>query len=253
MGMILHCGAEAIDRASLAALPVPKPMGPRHAIRPFIEDVEVVSDAFRSNSVRIVNEAYGVKRNDDGLPLQFFGLMQVEISGINGDGFGLMVGLRGAYDQSISRALAVGSRVFVCDNLAFSGEVEIKTKQTTNVSKRIPGLIAAAAERVPLLAEHQNQRFAAYKDTQIDKRMGDAMLIELVRRGAMVPSQIGRALAEWDNPSHEEHAEEGYSVWRLHNAVTEAIKPSNPARNAVPATWDRTRVMTDVLDDVVGF
>nr|MBS0019438.1 hypothetical protein [Gammaproteobacteria bacterium] len=49
-----------------------------------------------------------------------------------------MVGLRGSYDQTLPRGLAVGSRVFVCDNLAFSGEVTIKTKQTTFIGQRLP-------------------------------------------------------------------------------------------------------------------
>jgi hypothetical protein len=56
-------------------------------------------------------------------------------------------------------------------------------------------------------------------------------------------------LQEWDEPSHEEHAEDGYSMWRLYNAITEAIKPINRDRNAVPATWDRTMQIDPLFEE----
>ncbi len=46
----------------------------------------------------------------------------------------------------------------------------------------------------------------------------------MVRIGAILPSHVGRVIEEYDNPSHEEFAQEK-NVWRLHNAVTEVYKP----------------------------
>lgn len=252
-GLMLHCGADSMTRHQLAELPVPAPRGSRHVTRPFIDDVELVRERFVHEGVIVEEEGYGVKFDKATHdPLQFFGILSVTIPGVGGDGsYGLMVGLRGSYDQTLTRAMAVGSRVFVCDNLAFSGEIEIKTRQTLNIARRIPALVSDAVARVPDLAVSQQARFDAYRNYQLKPRWGDALLIELVRQGALVPSQLGRALAEWDNPTHPEHAAQDHSVWRLHNAVTEAIKPTNPERAAVPATWERTRIMTDVLDRIV--
>lgn len=248
-GMILHCGAESLNRDELARLPLPAPMGPRHVVRPFINDVELVSEALADNGLTVIDEGYGVKTSPTtGLPTQFFGLMEMQAEA--GD-FALMVGIRGSYDQRLPRGLAIGSRVFVCDNLAFSGEITVRTKQTTHVDARIEGLLRDAVAQVPGMAEKQQGQFDRYRDMQIAKRVGDAMLIEMVRRKILVPSQLGRALAEWDAPSHGEHAEQGYSMWRLHNAVTEALKPSDPTRNVVPQTWQRTTEMTKLLDGVL--
>lgn len=250
-GLTLHCGAKAISRSDLATLPMPEAQGPRHVIRPFIDDVELITDYMGRQGVVIEDEAYGVLRSENGQPRRFFGLMQVRLDAFDGsDGYGLMIGLRGSYDQTLSRALAVGSRVFVCDNLAFAGEVEIKTKQTTFAHQRLPSMFEAAIAQIPQLASRQHQRFDTYRNVEISQQRGDAALVELVRRGAMVPSQLGRALQEWDAPSHEEHAENGRSLWRLHNAVTEAIKPTNPERAAVPVIWDRTRTLTSHLDEL---
>jgi hypothetical protein len=41
------------------------------------------------------------------------------------DGVGLAVGLRSSLDKSISLQWCCGSRVFVCDNLAFSAETVV--------------------------------------------------------------------------------------------------------------------------------
>lgn len=251
-GLMLHCGADALTRHQLADLPVPAPRGSRHVTRPFIEDVELVRGQFVHEGILVEDEGYGVKFDKTtGDPLQFFGLLCVTIPGFNGDGsYSLMVGLRGSYDQTLTRALAVGSKVFVCDNLAFSGEINISTRQTLNIAQRIPALLGDAIARIPALAEHQQSRFDAYRNYELKPRWGDALLVDLVRHGALLPSQLGRALEEWDNPSHDEHAQQGHSLWRLHNAVTEAIKPANPARAAVPATWERTRTMTQLFDQV---
>lgn len=244
-GLMLHCGAEAINRSELAVLPVAKPMGPRHHIRPFIEDVDTISSLLYNVGMGIKDEAFGVSVDEHGIPKQFFGLLEVE--DYDSD-YGTMVGLRGSYDQTLARGIAVGSRVFVCDNLAFSGEVEVKTKQTLDIDSRIKELLFDAIRQVPEQAGRQRRRFEGYRLTRIGKTVGDSILTDMVRTGVLNPSQIGTALKEWDNPCHEEHAEDGLTLWRLHNAVTEALKPSNDAVNAVQRNWQRTIGLTETLD-----
>lgn len=249
-GLMLHCGADHISREELATLPLPEPKGARHVIRPFADDVELVRERFVHEGVLVEDEGYGVKYDKHTrLPAQFFGVLAITIPGLaTDDSYGLMVGLRGSYDQTLTRALAVGSQVFVCDNLAFSGEIEVRTRQTLNIGDRIHGLMADAIARIPAMAESQQTRFDRYRNANILRGLGDAVLVDMVRHGALPPSKLGKALEEWDEPSHDEHKAEGFTLWRLHNAVTEAIKPSNPERAAVPATWHRTRIMTDILD-----
>lgn len=247
-GMMLHCGSKHKTRTEIAMMPVPEPMGPRHVVRPFIDDIDLLTEGFKSNGLMIKQEGFGVSMDNKGMPANFFGLFELDHEDA-ADDFSLMVGLRGSYNQRLPRGLAVGSNVFVCDNLAFSGEIALHTKQTTFVGDRIPAMFADACKRIPTLANLQTRKFEGYRTHRIMQRVGDAMLVEMVRRGIMVPSQLGRALAEWDKPSHDEHAEDGYSLWRLHNAVTEAIKPANPERGAVPAIWDRTTGLTSFLDE----
>jgi hypothetical protein len=248
-GLMLHCGAKAINKAELATLPLAAPMGPRHAIRPFAEDVEIVTDRLTALGLPIAQEAYGVTKDADGTPKQFFGLIEVE----DGDdrGHGVMVGLRGSYDQTLPRGLAIGSRVFVCDNLAFSGQVTFKTKQTLDIDARIRAMLETAVNQVPAMSAAQDKRFESYRHIEVGQTVGNSMLTDLVRKGVINASQIGVALQEWDSPRHAEHAEDGWSLWRLHNAVTESLKPSNADTNAVQRNWGRTIGLTEYLDEAV--
>jgi hypothetical protein len=251
-GLILHCGAAAISRNDLAALPMPESLGPRHAPRPFIDDVLLVEDELKAYGLGIVDEAYGVTHDAN----RFFGVVEVEPV-LEGEllpfkDYRLMVGLRGSHDQSLGRGISCGSHVLCCDNLAFSGEVVIKTRQTTHIDNRMPELMRTAVARIPALAEHQAARFERYKNTKLTQRQGDAAIVELVRRDIINPSIVKKVVQEWDEPSHPEHAEFGYSVWRLHNAVTEGLKPTSKERFAIPALWQRTIPMTGFLDEVIG-
>lgn len=254
-GLCLHAGANALDRIALASLPLPQPKGARHFIRPFHEDVELVEDYLGSVGLAINDEAFGVKFKHDE-PTQFFGVMEVRQKALEGEyipasDFALMVGLRGSYDETLPRGIAIGSRVFVCDNLAFSGEVAMHTRQTLNINKRLPEILRKAVDKVPGMIHHQMQRFEAYKNHEVSMPWGDAALVEMLRLRVLNANTILRAVKEWDSPSHEEHLEYGHTLWTFHNAITEAIKPTEGRANILPA-WDRTVRMTKYLDRAAG-
>ena len=202
--LMLHCGAEAINREGLInVIPLPEHFGgARHNPVPYIDYVEQVSDAIVSQGYTINSEKFGVDQ-DGG---KFFGLMEIapaiegEFIGKDDKEFGLIVGLRGSYNQSLARGLAVGSRVFVCDNLAFSGEVTFKTRQTTNINSRLPGMIRNSVNQLLDLSLLQEKRFEAYKGLEVKPLWGDAAIIECVRRGVVNPSQVGQLIQEWDTP-----------------------------------------------------
>ena len=260
MSLILHCGANAINRAELAALPLPDARGSRHVVRPFVDDVELIETYLGHNGLMIAEEGFGVKTDSKGLPAQFFGLLSIREKAIEGEyipkntkGFDLQLGIRGSYDQSLPRGISVGSLVTVCDNLAFSGEINVYSKQTTNIAARIPQLLQNAIAQVPVMAEIQNKRFEAYRNYALTKVKGDAALIECVRRGILNPSDLGKAIKEWDEPSRKEHTTEGKTVWTAFNAITEAIKPANQDRPHVMGAWERTTKLTAYFDEGIGF
>ena len=246
MNLMLHCGAERVEREAQVLTAMPEKLGPRHNPIPFINMIEAVEQAAKHYGMVIRQEAFGALKDGS----RFFGLMDV-IKGDMNDEYTTVIGLRGSHDQSLSAGIVAGSGVFVCDNLCFSGEVKLNTKQTTNILDRLPDLVFSGMAKVGNLIDMQHDRFAKYKAKQLPRRAGDAAIIELVRRGAITPSQTGRVIEQWDTPAHEEHAQYGDSIWKLHNAVTEVYKPNNEHTN-MGMLPERSQALTAFCDEVAG-
>lgn len=247
--LYMHCGAQYMPLEEIRALPIPKPQGPRHNPIPFDTFIDNVKNTLIARDVAIEDEAYAVYDNQ-----RLFGLIQVRLSDTrNLTDYAFMVGLRGSHDQSMSRGLSVGSRVFVCDNLAFSGEQVIKTKQTLNVEERLPGLVTQAIAKFPGMFAVQESLFEDFRLHLLNDRKADALITEMLRRNVLPASKMRPLIHEWDNPTHEEHVEDGRTYWSLMNAVTQVLKPNNPERaNLIghdQRTQDLTRLLKWAMDD----
>src|SRR2546425_6433257 len=114
--LLTHSGAVRVDRQALRAIEAPagtrtwKPIG--HS-----ELVDTIEGELKRRSLAIRQEAYAIQR-DGAL---FFGVIDLEWRE-TGD-FAAAIGLRTANDKSFSLQIAVGFRVFVCDNLVFAGDL----------------------------------------------------------------------------------------------------------------------------------
>ena len=103
-----------IGRQELAQIPVPeatlthKPV-PHHVI------VEALVETLSFRHIGVVNEEYAV--SFDGMKM--FGVLDLETQM---EGCRFSIGIRNSHDKSIRLGLTSGLRVFVCSNMAFSGE-----------------------------------------------------------------------------------------------------------------------------------
>lgn len=255
----LHAGGDLQTREQLAALNYPAPKGSRHVIRPFADDIELLTSTLDDFGYRVTDEGIGVTFDKDGLARQFFGALEVRPKALEGeylpaDERSIVVGIRGSADQSLPRQLVAGTNVFVCSNLAFHGELtKVSTKQTLRIDDRIDALFREAISHLPQEVERDNQRIAAYKNYKLSGPKGDAILVELVRRQILNASDLPTAIAEWDKPSHDEHAQHGKTAYQLLQACTEAIKPrGNNQRAYIPGAWNRGLPLIQFLDRGIG-
>jgi hypothetical protein len=113
-------------------------------------------------------------------------------------------------------------------------------------------MVDTATAALPQMAEREARRIDSYKLFDMKPRWGDAALVELHRRQAMSGAQLTRAINEWDTPTYEEHAEDGFTAWRLLNAVTEAQKPTGDRAANMDTVRQRTAITAGFLDEVVG-
>lgn len=234
-----------LTRAQLAHLPTPAPMGAFHHPYPFADYVNDVHEALDKVGIAVTAEDYAVTKDHN----KMFGMMEVSLKGelITADEWNMNIGLRGSHDQRIPRGLVLGTQVIVCSNLCFHGNIgQFKTKQTVHIGKRLPGLIHDAVMRIPEMASVQDAAFKRMKELEFKARWGDAALVDMYRQGAFSAPQLARAIDEWHNPTYAEHASHGWSLWRLLNAGTEALKPTGQTTNMITVE-QRTRTVSDYV------
>lgn len=228
-GLIYNSATDIkVERDYLASLPTPVPMGARHAPYPFHSFVSDTVGAIERAGFTIESEDYAVTKDEQRL----FGLLNVCRSEIHEPKWNLLVALRGAHDQSISRGLAIGSQVTICSNLCFHGDLGLwKSKQTTNIAYRIPDMVADAVAGLGNAGERLTVDFDQFNAGQISREEGDDILLQIFRSGGFSSSQLGRAIADWDDCSVEEHTANGRNIWWLFNSCTYALKPTGANSN----------------------
>lgn len=230
----------------------PAPRGRFHQPYPFAEFVDEIKHSMGLIGIKAEHEEYAIQKDGQ----RFFGLMSLapDLEGeyISSSDWALTLGVRGAHDQSIPRGIALGSQVLVCSNLCFSGNLGVfRTKQTLNISSRLPQLIRDAVNNIPGQAAKQRDIYDTYKGFEMKPRWGDAALVEMHRRNALSSSQLGHAIKEWDSPSYKEHAENGYTAWRLLNACTQALKPTGDNAN-MNVIQDRSMRVSSFINEIAG-
>ena len=240
MALCLHAGAEPIARTDLALVPMPQAT-PSYAPISHAHFVNVVQDQLERIGFRFAQEAYGVTK--DGA--KFFGVAELAYNGseLNARN-SLTVGFRSSLDKSIAPSLALGSRVFVCDNMAFSGEYTISRKQTTYISRDFPLRVSEIVARISNARAQQDERFDKYQAFTLSNGDAEHGMIELLRREVINPSRMAKLVNEWDSPTFD-HGDP--SVWRLFNAATETLKES-----PIADITRRTIGVQSLCDEIAG-
>jgi hypothetical protein len=215
----VHAGGSMVDRKTVDLVKTPEGNGIWVPI-PHDRLIDGVKGTLERAGLSVVQEKFALA-NDNA---RFFGIMQV----CGGDGasesdYSLVVGLRNAHDKRFTAGLCCGSGVFVCDNLAFSGEVVIGRKHTTNINRDLPQLIQSAVGRLADMRLHQDQRISLYKETRLSDVRAHDFMIRAVDAQVLPITKVPRVLKEWREPAHDFGPKTG---WRLFNAFTEVMKDS---------------------------
>ena len=237
--LILHCGAQAVDRVQVARVTTPRPT-PTWQPLPHISLVETVEDALRSTGLKIGSQVHSL--NEDGS--RYFGLAEVH-NGHDADDYAMVVGIRNSHDKSFPVGLLAGTNILICDNLAFSGEVRLMRKHTSNLLRDLPQLVSHGVGRLYDLFGHQSQRIEAYKNYRIrDKSAHDLIIRGALDVGACTNRMIPAIVKEWREPRHPEFSER--SAWSLFNAFTETLKGN------LTELPKRTQALHALFDTAVG-
>ena len=237
--LCLHCGSNTVDRKQLALVRTPKPTETWFPI-PHAALLSQVEGMLNRSGLEIVNQAHALGHDGN----RYFGLLEVR-SGDQPDDFGLIVGVRNSHDMSFPAGLVLGSRVFVCDNLSFSGEIRIARKHTKFIERDLPQLVEVAVGRLADQRQKQEVRFLAYKQSEVTDGEAHDLLIQALDTQVIPVTKIPDALNEWRNPRHQEFRE-GKTAWRFFNALTETLK------GGLDRLPRRTQALHGILDTHCG-
>jgi hypothetical protein len=277
--LVLHCGGKPVDRLALAEVEIPEQtksyMPVSHLA--LVEKIDgIARDMLKKELVR---ESFGLARKGDqmfgvltyangmkkcqecgatgkvnvlsnlGEDREIYGEVvdRVDCSSCNGTGWeepemGVSIGIRNSYDKSMSIGVALGGRVFVCDNLCISGEIKIVRKHTPSVWEAIENMAIATLYRHAPAWEAMQGDMKAMQRQAITHHHGHELLGVMIGQGVLSPRQIPMAYKEWDKPSMP--AFEPRNVWSLYNSCNQALKTS-----PVDQILERHRLLHTTLVD----
>ena len=237
--LCLHAGAAEVPRASLAAVPTPAPTETWRPIshEAFVRQIEWELPRY---GLDIVAQAHALTYDGS----RYFGLLQVTREGLSNSDYALVVGLRNSCDKTLTAGLVAGSCVFVCDNLAFSGEVSISRKHTVHILEDLPGLVGNALGRLLLMFRSQDLRVERYRATRLSEPDAHDLTIRALDSGVVCASKIPEVLKEWREPRYQEF--EPRTVWSWFNSVSET------AKGALHLLPRRTQALHRLCDAYVG-
>jgi hypothetical protein len=204
--LTLHCGAHLVELDQVSSVHTPAATHtwtpiPHHLL------IQTVQKTLAATNLKIGTQAHSLTHDGS----RYFGLMEIMGQKSHED-YTWVLGLRNSHDKMFPAGIVAGSQVFICDNLAFAGEIKFARKHTRFINR--------------------------------DLQAHD-LIIRACDVGVCSNRLIPAVLHEWREPRHSVF--EGRNVWSLFNSFTEALKDGN--LNELPK---RTEALHGLLDVAVG-
>lgn len=248
--LMTHCGGALVERDFLTKLPDPAPMGKNHKPVRFDELVDKIEMACNFFGHRFKNDTLHIAVAGENNS-RLFGIVQLD--GVNGENMdlipgevGMAMGFRSSTDMTVSLRTVAGGNVFVCDNMALSGQEQIICRKSTKnlrlTGALFNGLEDFFAKDLPLKGLIENARSTKITEEKAKAFLWDTMHNKLVPRKFFGPASEFYFNGEYEGVEAPECQEYGHNrltgngtLWGLHNAFTRVFK-SEPLIKRYPLT-----------------
>jgi len=217
---MIHCGGKQVNFAELSAIPLPERTDTYEPV-PFsdllVNTKRICDDIL---DLEFVDQKLAVSKNEQ----RFFGLLQYKDP--NNEEMGQAIGIRSSHDKSMSNGFCSGATVFVCDNMAFTGDITYMRKHTKNVMDDLQDKL------VSVLYRSKDKFFNIIEDTKNMKEISistdDAysFIGRAFGHETLGARQASDAIRHWNSPPYSEFMQK--NVWSLYNACTESLKSTLP-------------------------
>lgn len=232
--LIAHSDTNLVTRETLRGL---APVIPTATFKPVahIELIESLERKLNERDILITREQFSMSK--DGAKL--FGTLDLTLNGIGGTCASL--GLRTANNKTMSLQMIAGLRVFVCDNMAFSGETVILRRRHTSGLDLIPELVRSLNEYERhyrrLKVEVERLQNFAMDDVRAKVMLHDIFAKEImpVRYFPAVSNVYFNEFVNNDEPKYAAFRDR--NAWSLMNALTE-VQKEMPLTTRIDAAQD---------------
>ena len=227
-GMMLHCGGQLVTREQVDLVWKPEATATYQPIA-HGEVVDLAKEIVDYRlGYKLRSEQYGL--NKEGC--QFFFALTYDTGEKEG---GFTIAGRNSYDKTLKVAYVGGQRVFVCDNLALSGDaMHVQRKHTKNVLRDVRELCDAAVVRGVDAAKTLTDLWHQMRLVPVDLDRGYEIMGRALGHDVVKPQQVTLAMDAWEEDLHGF----GRSLFGVYQAFTEGCK-----RGAANLMIDR---LTDV-------
>jgi hypothetical protein len=218
--ILMHRGGELITRDQLDLIPMPEPtesyvpVSHYHLADKFLT---ISQDILRDYV--LIGENYGIARQGN----QLFAVLKFKSEKSE---MGLSIAFRNSYDRSMAIGMAIGATVFVCDNLALSGEIVVMKKHTKNVWTELEETAIATIYKSRKNYEQIVADAEAFQALPMENMEAFQLMGVLFGNNIISPRQMTILKSEWLRPSFEEFLPR--NLWSFYNAGTESLKSSPP-------------------------
>jgi hypothetical protein len=236
-----------ITVAGLRRLKTPKATDTWNPV-PYVEIVDSIS-----TQVKDVGWKFAKRKTEDRFDMvitpnkdRVFGVTSITTPDDDED-FGLAIGFRCSHNKTLALGITVGTRVFVCDNLCFYGDVVVRREQTRHADAG--ETVALAFEQIPQVFEDAYSTQAALRKVRVDENRAVRILCDAVDAGALPLNRLFGAIEHWrmavaDEVQDIKHVN---TLWGVQQAVTHEWK--GLTQMALPV---RSNALTGMLAEITA-
>jgi hypothetical protein len=218
--MIHTNGGKCVGRDELEAIPVPEATASYQPVSHFV----------LANTLATIGQdllrGYTLAKEQYGLARQGKQMFAIQTYSRDNSEMGLSIGFRNSYDKSMAIGIAIGATVFVCDNLALTGEITVLRKHTANVWSALEETVIATLYR----SQHNFDRICedaeVLKGRELENDEAFRTMGLLFGNNIITPRQLPVLKRQWLHPCHEEFKPR--NMWSFYNSCTEILKSTPP-------------------------
>lgn len=218
--LVSHAGTTKVSRTDLALIPE---VVATDTFQPIAHSrlIDQLEEALSFRHISIERDEYAV--SPDGMKL--FGLLELnsEYEGVR-----FAIGLRNANDKSMRLGMVAGYRVFICDNMALSGDFKpLLAKHSKNFD--LVEAVSMGVDRIQRNWQPLREAIEFKRRHQLNKTDAQSLIYRAFMENKF-PVKLLKAVHRefFIAPSYEEFREQ--TVWSLENAFTTAFKELRPAQ-----------------------